>query len=32
MRKIGLALGFALLDANTWDGWGRLNFSRRQRL
>jgi membrane-associated phospholipid phosphatase len=25
LRKTALPSGFALLDGNTWDGWGRLN-------
>jgi hypothetical protein len=25
LRSTALPSGFALLDGNTWDGWGRLN-------
>ncbi|NKF15398.1 phospholipid phosphatase, partial [Rhizobium sp. BUS002] len=25
LRSTALPAGFALLDGNTWDGWGRLN-------
>jgi len=25
LRDTALPSGFALLDGNTWDGWGRLN-------